>query len=89
MHCVEVCPNHAHRNENGIHIFDADKCIGCLRCVKDCSWGALASVSRTMTVEDVVKEFYETQKRRRTKQIFRLFCSPSFCVYIIRPADGL
>ena len=56
MRCVEICPVGAHQNRDGEHVFDADKCIGCLNCVKECTWGGVSSVSRTMTVAEVLDE---------------------------------
>ena len=58
MHCVEVCPAHAHHIAEGKHVFSAEVCVGCMKCAEEgsCPGRALESVSRTMTVEDAVRE---------------------------------
>lgn len=64
--CVEVCPEHAHRFEDGVHIFDRSKCKVCGKCAECCVAEALEKVGNTMTVEEVLEEvmkdkaFYDT-----------------------------
>jgi pyruvate formate lyase activating enzyme len=64
--CVEVCPNRAHRLQNGHHILDRDECLTAGECVKVCCSEALEMVGKTMTVDEVVAEvlqdrpFYES-----------------------------
>lgn len=40
--CVEVCPVNAHvkRDKDGIVVHSSDKCIYCMACIEECSYGA-------------------------------------------------
>ncbi len=54
--CVEVCPNHAHRLVDGLHLFDRSICSTAGECVKVCCSGALEMAGRWMTVDEVMAE---------------------------------
>jgi len=64
--CVQACEHGAHRIEQGRHIFDRGRCRVCGACVSKCVTGALESVGREATVEEVLATvlrdvpFYET-----------------------------
>lgn len=64
--CVKVCPNGAHRIENGIHTLDRTKCTVCGKCAEYCLSSALKREGIEMTVDEVIKTvledkmFYET-----------------------------
>ncbi|MFZ3208833.1 MAG: glycyl-radical enzyme activating protein [Geobacteraceae bacterium] len=73
--CFDACPQHAilppvpvevaRREGSSYHKIDRSKCNNCLECISACSYGALESPGKAMTVEEVVKEvesdrlFYE------------------------------
>lgn len=54
--CFEACPKGAHHIIDGVHTIDRDKCIRCGRCVDVCYAQALQMSSRSMSVEEVVRE---------------------------------
>lgn len=64
-HCVEVCPEKAHRFVNGQHLIIRERCVVCGTCVEGCYAGALQLAGRQATVEEVMGEvlrdrsFYE------------------------------
>jgi len=65
-YCFRVCPEGAHRMENGKHVLDREKCTVCGLCAKECYAKALEIVGRDATVTEVIDEvlrdrpFYET-----------------------------
>ena len=66
--CAEVCPNDAHRMEDGRHRFQRTVCERCGRCAQACVSDALSVVGERMSAEEVLAEverdlpFYETSK---------------------------
>jgi pyruvate formate lyase activating enzyme len=56
--CISVCPSEAlsYDKDNKIEI-DREKCTACFKCVDICPTNALISYGRSMTVEEVVREF--------------------------------
>ena len=56
MACARVCPVHAHREEEGLHLYDPTACIRCMACTEQCPSGALESASKTMELEEVVQQ---------------------------------
>jgi len=65
LSCAKVCPEHAIdlKNQNFV---DRKKCTLCFRCVDVCPSGAMSTVGKLMTVEDVMqlvlkdKPFFDT-----------------------------
>ena len=63
--CAAVCPQNAHRTENGAHVFERKKCVACGKCADVCLGNALTFYGREMSVEEVMdivledREFYE------------------------------
>lgn len=52
--CVTRCPTGAtfKRTDDGVVVVDADKCIGCGRCIEDCPYGGVRFInSRTRKVD--------------------------------------
>ena len=54
--CGDVCPNHVHRFDRGVHTISRDKCVKCGRCVSSCPYGALKLYGREIEVREVMKE---------------------------------
>ncbi len=65
-YCFRVCPEGAHRMEDGVHVLDRERCVLCGECVKECYSGALELVGKEVTAAEVMEEvlrdmpFYET-----------------------------
>ena len=51
--CVEACPNGCHCLIDGIHQMDWDRCMGCGQCTENCFAGALTSIGKMMSVDEV------------------------------------
>ncbi len=54
--CAYVCPNGAHRIENGAHVFDRSLCRACGACVSACISDALELTGKQMSVEQIIEE---------------------------------
>ena len=55
--CVAVCPQGVHSfDEDGAHAMARERCNGCGACTAACSYGALESVGRLWTVDEVLRE---------------------------------
>ena len=52
--CVRVCPEGAHRVEDGRHTFDRALCVACGACAEVCLGEALTLYGREMTAEQVL-----------------------------------
>ncbi|MFW6438320.1 MAG: glycyl-radical enzyme activating protein [Armatimonadota bacterium] len=63
--CVRVCPQGAHRMENGAHVFERARCVACGACAEVCLGDALTFYGREMTAAEVLtivledRTFYE------------------------------
>ena len=64
--CVEICPNGAHRIENGVHTLNRSLCVGCGKCADSCLGAALTLYGRDMTVEEVVEAVMEDEEFYRS-----------------------
>ena len=64
--CVKVCPQKAHKIENGKHVFERKECISCGKCEDACFSGALSLYGKEMFVDELMsilledKDFYES-----------------------------
>ena len=54
--CARVCPNGAHRMEDGRHVLDRALCTRCFACAAECGAGALRQVGREVEVDEVMRE---------------------------------
>ncbi|MFH1008255.1 MAG: glycyl-radical enzyme activating protein [Candidatus Latescibacterota bacterium] len=54
--CAQICPNAAHRLENGSPIWDRTACVACGKCAEGCPSGALYSVGSRMEAQEVLRE---------------------------------
>jgi glycyl-radical enzyme activating protein len=52
--CAAVCPQDAHRVQDGRHTFDRSRCVACGKCVEACPSLALELSGRSMTVAEVM-----------------------------------
>ena len=63
--CLSVCPDHAHRIEDGTHILDRALCRACGICAKACPAQALSIAGKEVSAEEILSEvlrdkpFYE------------------------------
>ena len=55
-HCVESCPQGAHRLVEGRHVVDRGRCVSCGMCADGCYSGALEMAGRLVTVDEVMEE---------------------------------
>jgi pyruvate formate lyase activating enzyme len=53
--CAEACPEHAHKIENGQHIFERSLCRLSGKCVEACLYGALTMTGRKMKDVEVIE----------------------------------
>lgn len=88
--CVRVCPNHAQRMLDGVHILDHTRCTGCGRCAAVCGTAALQSFGREMTLEQVMEHllldrlFYETSGGGITLSGGEPTMQPGFALAILK-----
>lgn len=54
--CAEVCAQGVHSIQHEIHRMEREKCIHCGACTNVCFAGALVSIGKQMTVEEVMEE---------------------------------
>lgn len=54
--CFEVCPNKAHKIDNGVHIIDRNLCVNCGKCAEKCYAEALEMCGKDMTIDEIMKE---------------------------------
>ncbi|MCK5329338.1 MAG: glycyl-radical enzyme activating protein [Candidatus Latescibacteria bacterium] len=59
--CVRICPNAAHRMEEGGPIWDRAACSACGKCVEVCPSGALYSVGSLMEAQAVLSEVHKDE----------------------------
>ena len=64
--CFEVCPNSAHKIENGKHIIDRSKCVNCGKCAEVCYAEALTMCGKKMSIEDVMKQVRQDKEYYKT-----------------------
>lgn len=57
--CFEACPNEAHQVIDGVHVIDRDACVRCGQCVDVCYAQALQMSSRSISVEEVMREIVQ------------------------------
>lgn len=60
--CMEVCPNKAHKVEDGKHVIDKALCKNCGKCAAICQAEALVMSSKAYTVEEVMKEIRQDKE---------------------------
>ncbi len=56
MNCLDVCPTHAHQQDNGIHSLDFELCTHCGECVPVCPHHALKMYGESMSVDQVMEQ---------------------------------
>ena len=56
LRCVQACPQEAHTEQEGLHLYDPAKCLRCMACTDACPGGALEAASKTMELEEVVRQ---------------------------------
>ncbi|MDD6734844.1 MAG: glycyl-radical enzyme activating protein [Clostridiales bacterium] len=63
--CINVCPQKAHKIENGMHIFARELCTNCGKCERVCLGNALKLYGKKYTVQEILpilledREFYD------------------------------
>lgn len=88
--CVQVCPNGAHRIQNGVHIFERSKCTACGKCEQICPTQALVLCGRDMTVQQVLDRvltdvlFYEQSGGGVTLSGGECLCQAAFCEELLK-----
>ena len=97
MECVSVCPNGAHREENGIHVLDRSLCTACGLCTDGCLGEALTLFGRETTVDELLavlledREFYESSGGGITLSGGECLMQADFCAALLKAckAHGL
>ncbi len=56
--CVDVCPQHVHRIEGGLHELHYEACINCGACMRECFTGALKLYGEESTPETVTARLF-------------------------------
>lgn len=88
--CVKVCPQNAHKIENGIHIFEREKCISCGKCEEACFNSALTLYGKEMSIEELMpilledKDFYDTSGGGVTISGGECLCHADFCAEMLK-----
>lgn len=88
--CAAVCPQGAHRMENGMHVFDRARCSACGACARACPAGALALYGRRVSVEELLPElledeaFYASSGGGVTLSGGECLCQADFCAYLLK-----
>ncbi len=54
LECIGSCPNGAHSELNGMHVYDRTLCQSCGDCVEVCPQGALSMTGKRMTVDEIM-----------------------------------
>jgi pyruvate formate lyase activating enzyme len=93
--CVAVCPNGAHKIENGLHTLDRTLCTACGKCEDECLNGALKLYGREMTVDELLpillddKEFYESSGGGVTLSGGECLMQADFCAELLKRLKAL
>lgn len=90
--CAVACPQGCHKiGENG-HLFNSEKCIHCLKCVKACLCGVLEEIGKSASVAEIISEveedmpFYENSGGGMTISGGEPLFQPDFTIALARAA---
>lgn len=92
--CARVCPQGAHRMEDGRHVFERTRCLARGRCAEVCLGHALVLYGREMTPEQVLataledRGFYQTTGGGITLSGGEPLLQPAFCAELLARARG-
>ncbi|MGI5817098.1 MAG: glycyl-radical enzyme activating protein [Armatimonadota bacterium] len=87
--CVRVCPESAHRIEDGRHVFDRALCVACGACAEVCLGEALTLYGREMSADEVLdtvlrdRAFYERTGGGLTLSGGEPLLQVSFCAELL------
>lgn len=90
MECASVCPQGAHKSEDGRHMFDPSVCRHCGKCETVCPQGALQLYGREMTVEQLLpllledKDFYDVSGGGVTLSGGECLMQADFCAALLQ-----
>jgi len=95
--CGDVCPNGAHRLENGTNVFRREICRVCFRCVDACMRGALLCAGKELTAAEALavigkdRQYYENSGGGVTLSGGEPFLQQDFALEILSGArtDGI
>ena len=88
--CAKICPENAHKIENGIHTFEREKCILCGKCENACFNSALTLYGKEMSVDELMpklledKDFYDTSGGGVTLSGGECLCHADFCAELLK-----
>lgn len=90
--CFALCPQKAHKAENGVHILDRTLCKECGACAEQCYAESLEAVGKTATVSEIMEEvlkdkaFYENSDGGMTVSGGEPLAQPEFTVALLKEA---
>ncbi len=88
--CASVCPNKAHKIENGTHIYIRDLCKGCGKCADACLSSALKFYGQSVSIDELMpilledREFYENSGGGVTLSGGECLMQADFCAELLK-----
>lgn len=88
--CVSVCPQQAHTENNGMHVFNRNLCTACGKCEESCLGQALRFYGSEMSVEELMpilledKSFYDNSGGGITLSGGECLMQAEFCMELLK-----
>ena len=92
--CFEICPQKAHKVQDGAHLLDRALCIECGTCAENCYAESLEAVGKTATVSEIMEEvlkdkaFYENSDGGMTVSGGEPLAQPDFTIELLKAAKN-
>lgn len=94
LNCVKKCSYGCHTFEDGVHIFNREKCTLCGECAMVCIYGALSLSGKNMSSEEIIAEvmmdlpYYERTGGGLTLSGGEPLASSEFTLQILKEAKS-